>query len=272
MADIPAKILNNDIEIPLIGLGTWKIKGREVSEVIPRAIDMGYRHIDTAEMYGNEEEIGSAIKGFDRETLFITSKVTAQHLEYQQILEACKKSLSSLKTDYLDLYLIHWPNSSIDMEKPMEAFQKLYEDKKILSFGISNFTIRHIKNILPISEKLNLPVTVNQIEFHPLLYEKQLAEFCNANRIAVTAYCPLARGKVLDEPTIKEIAGQKEKSPAQVALRWSFQKGNIIIPKASSRKHLAENLDIFGFALSQEDMDKIDGIGKNERVVARLWD
>jgi diketogulonate reductase-like aldo/keto reductase len=272
MTDIPVKKLNNSVEIPIVGLGTWDIRGSQTEEVLSHAFRLGYRHIDTAEMYGNEREIGAALKTFDREKIFITSKVSPDHLSYQQVLDACERSLEALGTGYIDLYLIHWPNSSIDIRDTMEAFLKLYKDKKIRTFGVSNFTIRHLEKTLPLSEELSLPVSVNQIEFHPLIKEADLLEFCRKNKITVTAYCPLAKGKVLNNPVIKALAGEKRKTPAQISLRWSIQKGNVVIPKASSSEHLAENADVFAFELTPEDMDRIDGIEGNVRIVSRMWD
>ncbi len=272
MTDIPVKRLNNSVEIPVVGLGTWDIRGSQTSGVLSQAFNLGYRHIDTAEMYGNEKEIGTALKIIDRGKVFITSKVSPAHLNYQQVLDACERTLSALGTGYLDLYLIHWPNSSIDIKETMEAFLKLYKEKKIRTFGVSNFTIRHLEKTLPLSEELSLPVSINQIEFHPLIKESDLFEFCRENNITVTAYCPLAKGRVLNNPVIKELAGKKGKTPAQISLKWSVQKGNVVIPKASSHGHLAENTDIFGFELTPEEMDKIDSIKENIRMVSRMSD
>ena len=257
--------LNNKTEIPEIGLGTWKLKGYECIGAVRKALEIGYRHIDTAEIYTNEEEIGEAIKGFLRDKLFITSKVWPNQLNHDRVLKSCEMSLKKLRTDYIDLYLIHWPDKYLDIKDILKAFKFLYDQGKIKAFGVSNFTINHIKDTLKIADRLNLPITVNQVEFHPLLYQRELLDFCKKNNIVITAYSPIAKGRVIENGVIKEIARNYNKTTAQVSLRWLLDKGTVVIPKAKSEKHLAENLDV-DFKLSEEDNKKIDNININQRL------
>lgn len=253
--------MNNGAEIPILGLGTWNLKGESGKEAVKKAIELGYRHIDTAEMYGNETEIGEAVKGFNREELFIVSKFSPNRITKEEIISACEASLSRLKTDYLDLYLLHWPSSRIDFEEVMSALKELNNQGKIKAAGVSNFSIEDLRKILPIAERYNLLITNNQVEFNPFNYDDRLLSFCKRKGIALTAYSPLGQGKILDEPVIEEVARRYGKTPAQIILRWAIQKGTAAIPKAGSQSHLRENLDIFDFGLDKEDMEKLDDLG-----------
>lgn len=263
----PSKtVLNNKTEIPSIGLGTWELNGSQCIHVVKKSLELGYRHMDTAEMYMNESEIGIAIKNFPREKLFITSKVWPEGLDYYKVLAACEQSLAKLETHYLNLYLIHWPNKVLNYEEILKAFKLLYQKGKIKAFGVSNFTINHLKDIIPICKKLNLPLTVNQVEFHPLLYQKELLEFCKKNKIIITAYSPLARGKITENEIIKEIAEKYDKTPSQISLKWLLQKEMVVIPKASSEEHLKQNLEL-DLKLNKEDVNKIDNIKEKTRII-----
>ncbi len=264
---IPRIKLNNNIEMPIIGLGTWKLRNQKCINVVKKALELGYNHLDTAEMYLNESEIGQSIKGFNRERLFITSKVTPEDLDYFRVIGACEQSLARLETPYLDLYLIHWPNKYLDMNNILKAFKELYDEGKIKSFGVSNFTIHHLKDTFKITKELGLPVSVNQVEFHPMLYQKELLDFCKENNIVITSYSPLARGKVFEEPILNNIAKKYNKTAGQIALRWLLEKGTIVIPKASSETHLKENLEILNFKLNQDDIKKIDSIKEKQRLI-----
>ncbi|MBU5687906.1 MAG: aldo/keto reductase [Candidatus Aenigmarchaeota archaeon] len=254
--------LSSGYEMPFIGLGTWQLEGRKCREIVAKAIELGYRHIDTAEAYGNQKEIGKAIKG-KREQLFITSKVWFEHLHYQDVLEACEQTLKELKTDYLDLYLIHWPNRSVAIEETMKAMKKLLDDGLIRNIGVSNFTINHLKDAL----KTKVKIVANQVEFHPYLYQEKLLEFCRQNGIAIIAYSPLGRGNILKDDVLVRIARKHNKTTAQVCLRWLYQKGIAAIPKSSSVERLKENIDIFDFSLDQKDVKEIDGLNRNIRFV-----
>lgn len=256
--------LSDGNRIPVLGLGTWELLGDECKEAIRMALNLGYRHIDTAEIYGNQKEIGIAIKKFDRKKIFITSKVWRENLHYDNVIKSCNETLKDLQTDYLDLYLIHWPNRNIPLKETFKALEKLVDEGKIKSIGVSNFTINHLKDALKVAK---LPIIVNQIEFHPYLYQRDLLEFCNKNKIVITAYSPLGRGRLLSDKTILKIANKHEKTPAQICLRWELEKGIVVIPKASSEKHLKENMDIFDWKLDKEDINEIDSIGVQKRFV-----
>ncbi len=261
---IPVKKLADGNEIPKIGLGTWKLRGRECAETVEAALEIGYNHIDTAEMYGNESVIGEVIEDHDRENLFITSKVWPTNLRHDDVIESCKSSLESLGTSYLDLYLIHWPNESIPLSETIRAMEELHDDGKVRSIGVSNFTAPQVKEAIEIAD---IPITVNQVEFHPLLYQEELQEFCKNQEVSIISYAPLARTKAFDEPIVRELARKYEKSPAQIVLRWGIQVGAIVIPKASSRKHLKENIRVFGWELDRGDVEKINGIKTEKRLV-----
>ena len=260
--------LNNNTKIPAIGFGTWQLTGDDCLNAIKIALEAGYRHIDTAELYHNEEEIGIAIKesNISREEIFITSKAWQSELNYDRVIKACEISLRKLQTDYLDLYLIHWPDKYLNMEDILRAFKELYDQGKIKAFGVSNFTINHIKDTLKIADEMNLPITMNQVEFHPLFYQKELLEFCNEKNIKITAYSPLGQGDVFKNSTLIEIAKKYDKNPGQVALKWLLQKGMVIIPRSSKESHIKNNFDL-KFNLSEEDINKIDSIKIHERLV-----
>ncbi|MFW6149351.1 MAG: aldo/keto reductase [Atribacterota bacterium] len=259
--------LNNKKEIPILGLGTWRLSGGETTKVVKMALQMGYNHIDTAEMYGNEKEIGDAIKEVDRAKLFLTSKVWYDNLHYQDVISACKESLKKLGTNYLDLYLIHWPNPSVDMKETFQALKELYSEGKVKAVGVSNFTIKNLKLALDVCQSISLPITVNQVEFHPFLYQESLLNFCRENHISLTAYRPIAKGLVNDNLIIRQIAQKYQKSPAQITLRWLTQQDIITIPKASSEEHLRENINIFDFELDNLDIEKIKKVNQNKRMV-----
>ncbi|MBD3313796.1 aldo/keto reductase [Candidatus Woesearchaeota archaeon] len=256
--------LKSGNEIPLIGLGTWQMTGQECVETIKKAIDIGYIHIDTAEAYRNQKEIGRALKesGADRSKLFITSKVWLENLKHDDVIEACEQTLSDLGTDYLDLYLVHWPNKSIHMEETFKALNEIYNQGKIKSIGVSNFTIAHLREAMQHAE-----ISMNQIEVHPHFYQDELISFCKDNGIAVTAYSPLGRGDELSDPVLEKIGDNHSKSAAQVCLRWLLQKGLVAIPKSTDDKHLKSNLQMFDWELTEDEMSEIDGLNKGERII-----
>ena len=264
---IPSIKLNNGIAMPQLGLGTWNLQGKEALQAVTQALEQGYRHIDTAEAYYNEMEIGKAIKKIPREELFITSKISPQDLDYYRVLAACEESLAKLETEYLDQYLLHWPQHHLPYMEIFKACKKLYDDGKIKSFGVSNATIHHLMDFLAITQKLKLPLSVNQVEFHPLLNQHELAQFCKNENITIVAYSPLARGQLTDNPLLKEIGKAHNKNANQVALRWLVQQGFVVIPKASSIKHLNENMQIFDFVLTDEELKKINALNMFESLV-----
>ena len=258
--------LNNKTQIPSIGLGTWQLSRNECLNTVKKALELGYKHIDTAEAYANETEVGEAIRNFNREDVFITTNVWQSNLTPDRVLKACEISLLKLGTDYIDLYLMHWPDKYLNMKEILKAFNLLYQQGKIKAFGVSNFTINHLKDTLVITEELDLPISVNQVEFHPLLYQEELLDFCKEKNIIITAYSPLAQGEIFKNQTLKEIANKYNKTAGQIALKWLLEKNIIVIPKTSSASHLQENLNL-NFELAKEDIEKIDKLNKNQRIV-----
>lgn len=263
LADVPTITLKSGVEMPLIGAGTWSLDPEEARKSVKTALELGYNHIDTAEGYQNEEGIGKAIEDHERSELFITSKVLPSNLHYESVLESCEKSLEKLGTDYLDLYLIHWPNEAISIRETMQAMKKLHDEEKVKSVGVSNFSKYQLRVTLKVSK---VPISVNQVEFHPWLYQKRLLDYCRKNNIAVTASAPLGRTKVLKDDLIQELAEKYDKTPAQIILRWDVQKGIVTIPRSTSRQHMKENIRIFDWELNSEDMKKLDENPRHERI------
>ncbi|MHA2036492.1 MAG: aldo/keto reductase [Promethearchaeota archaeon] len=257
--------LNNGAKIPYLGLGTWDLRGREAYRAVLWSFDLGYRLIDTAALYGNETEIGEAIKDtiIPREELFLTTKVWNTDQGYNRALNAFEKSLKRLKVDYVDLYLIHWPVSGLRNET-WKALEKIYESGKTRAIGVSNFTIRHLKEIIETSETIP---TVNQIEFSPFLFQEELMQFCKSHEIVVEAYTPLTRGRKFDNETVKTLANKYNKSPAQVLIRWGLQHDIIEIPKSGNKQHLRENAEVFDFTLNKEEMLQLNGLNEDYRLV-----
>lgn len=256
--------LGSGHRIPVLGLGTWQLTGSLCEKIVRKAIELGYRHIDTAEIYGNEGDVGRAIKGFDRSDLFLVSKVWASNLRWDDVIKACEASLKLLGISYLDMYLIHWPNDRIPIEETMGAMEELVKKGMVRSIGISNYDIERSRKAIEASKE---PISVNQVEFHPHLYQRDLLGFCKKNGIALTAYSPLARTKVLGDEVLKGIADGHGKTAAQVSLRWLIQHGIVVIPKSSSVEHLRENMEIFDWNLSKNEMEDIDSIKVFKRQV-----
>jgi diketogulonate reductase-like aldo/keto reductase len=260
---IPTRKLKTGDEIPVIAYGTWDIAEENVGEKVEIALKTGYNHIDTAEGYHNEAGIGEVLADYDREDLFITSKVLPSNLNYESVIKACKRSLEKLGTDYLDLYLIHWPNPAISLRETLQAMKYLVDEGMVKNIGVSNFSVYQLKVALKITP---VPITVNQVEFHPWLYQKELLEVCDQNDVVIEASAPLARTEVLSDETILELADKYDKSPAQIVLKWELQKGIVPLPKSKSRDHIIENLELFNWDLATEDMKKIDNIDQEKRV------
>ena len=234
---IPTRKLKTGYEMPAIAYGTWDIAEENVGEKVEIALKSGYNHIDTAEGYHNEAGIGEVLENYDREELFITSKVLPSNLNYESVIKACERSLEKLGTDYLDLYLIHWPNPAISLRETLQAMKYLYDKGMIKNVGVSNFSVYQLNVALKITP---VPITVNQVEFHPWLYQKDLLEVCQENDVVVEASAPLARTEVLKDETILEIADKYDKSPAQIVLKWELQKGIVPLPKSKSKGHIEE--------------------------------
>lgn len=265
--------LNNGVEIPRLGFGTWKLKGKGVLKPITWALEEGFRHIDTAKLYGNEKYIGKALKisEIPREELFITSKVWDTDQGFEKTQKAFNKSLEKLDLEYLDLYLIHWPREL--RNETWRALEKIYKEEKVKAIGVANFWTHHLKELL---EKFDIVPAVNQIELHPFVYEedKELIEFCEKNNIQIEAYSPLMHGKKLDYPLLRTIAEKYNKSTVQILIRWSLQHEYVCIPKSGNKEHIKENANVFDFALSEEDMEKIDSIDEKFRNLydTSTWD
>ncbi|MDZ5474008.1 aldo/keto reductase [Bacillus sp. 31A1R] len=257
--------LHNGVKMPWFGLGVFKVQeGEEVVESVKAAIRNGYKSIDTAAVYKNEEGVGQAIKdsGVPREELFITTKVWNSDQGYENTLQAFETSLEKLGLDYLDLYLIHWPVAG-KYKDTWKALEKLYKDGRVKAIGVSNFHVHHLEDLLSIAE---IKPMVNQIEYHPHLTQKEVHDFCKKEGIQLEAWSPLKQGVLLDEPVIVEIAEKHQKSPAQIILRWDLQNEVVTIPKSIKETRIIENADIFDFELTSEDMEKISSLNKNERI------
>lgn len=258
--------LNNGIFIPSVGFGTWQTPDGETAvSAVKAALEAGYRHIDTAAIYRNEESVGQAIResGIDRSEIFVTSKVWNKCRGYDNTMSAFERSLSKLGLDYLDLYLIHWPASPSKFDNWKElnlgtwkAMTELYKAGKIKAIGVSNFLPHHLE---PLMESEIVPM-VDQIEFHPGYMQKEAVEYCKANGIAVEAWSPLGTGKMLSNETLMRIADKYERSVAQICIRWCLQNGTIPLPKSVTPSRIKENLNVFDFIISDEDMAVIDSM------------
>lgn len=256
--------LNNGVKMPGFGLGVYKIEnGNDVIQSVKAAISHGYRSIDTASFYDNEEGVAQGIKesNVPRDEIFVTSKVWNDDQGYENTLASFETSLKKLDLEYLDLYLIHWPVKGL-FKETWKALEKLYSDGKVRAIGVSNFHVHHLEAIL--SDCKVKPV-VNQVEYHPHLTQIELQGYCKKENIQLEAWSPLKRGALLDEPTIKGIAERHNKSVAQVILRWDLQNDVITIPKSVKEHRIIENADIFDFLLTDEEMRKINDLNINDR-------
>ncbi|NLG16041.1 MAG: aldo/keto reductase [Fibrobacter sp.] len=262
--------LKSGYEIPVLGLGTWNLTGRECYNAVMTALEAGYTHIDTGSAYENENDIGQALRdsGINRSKLFLTTKAWYQKLNFRDVIDQCSISLDKLRTEYLDLLLIHWPNKFIPISETLKAFEKLVEEKRVRSIGVSNFSIRHLQEALKVS---GLPICNNQVEFHPFFYQPKLLHFCKEQQIIITAYSPLGHGKVFKSEALREIGKKKECSPGQIALAWALQKGTVVIPKASTEEHIYANLEAISISLSPEEMSLIDALSDQKRLSAPSW-
>jgi len=258
--------LNNGVRIPQLGLGVYKVLNEEVTDVVTHALNVGYRSIDTAQFYENEEGVGKAIEKSEipREELFITTKVWNSHHGYDKTLEAFEESMEKLKLDYVDLYLIHWPTPMYDQYvETYKALEKLYEDGRVKAIGVSNFHIEHIERLL---DECDIKPVVNQVECHPLFQQKELKAFCEKHHIYIESWSPLARGKAITNESVQALAKKYEKTPAQIILRWHIQEGSIVIPKSVTPSRIRENFQVFDFELDEEAMKQIEKLDSGERT------
>jgi 2,5-diketo-D-gluconate reductase A len=265
-SSVPTITLNDGNTIPQLGFGVFKVDPDKTSRVVSEAFEVGYRHIDTAKIYGNEEGVGHAIKnsGIDRDELFITTKLWNADQGYDSGLEAFEKSLGRLQLDYVDLYLIHWPAPANDnYVDAWKALEKIRESGRAKSIGVSNFTVEHLTRLLA---ETDVVPAVNQIELHPEFQQREITAFGREHGIATEAWSPLAHGALLKDPSVQAIADAHGKSLAQVILRWHIQLGNIIFPKSNSRDRIVENFEIFDFELSDSEQESITALEKDGRV------
>lgn len=250
------------VSIPRLGLGTWPLSGETCARAVKAALDLGYRHVDTAEMYGNEREVGEGLRasGVPREEVFLTSKVWYDHLAPDAMMRAAEGSLARLGVDRLDLYLIHWPSPEIAVRDAVKALCAVHERGLARAIGISNFPVALIEEAVAAA---TVPLAVNQVEYHPYLDQRPVKAALARHGMGLTAYCPLARGKVLEEPVILEIAGRHGATAAAVTLAWLLaQDGVVAIPKSASPERLAENLTALDLSLSAEERAAIDGLAR----------
>jgi 2,5-diketo-D-gluconate reductase A len=265
---VPDVTLNNGRTIPQFGFGVFQIRPADTTAAVAAALEAGYRHIDTAEMYGNEKDVGTAIakSGLDRADVFVTSKLNNGFHRPDDARRAFAESLDALGFDYLDLFLIHWPLPTRyggDYVSTWRTLEEFYRDGRARSIGVSNFQPHHLRRLHGESE---ITPAVNQIEVHPYLTQNDVRVFCAEYQIAIEAWSPLAQGLVLDDPTIVSIAKAVGKTPAQVVLRWHIERGDIVFPKSVTTARIRENIDIFDFELSGEDVEAITALNKNQRT------
>jgi diketogulonate reductase-like aldo/keto reductase len=260
--------LNNGVEMPIFGLGTYQMQnGRETYQAVLYALQIGYRLIDTAKMYENEKDVGEALRksGVPREEVFVTTKLWNSDHGYQSTIDACDRSLKALGLSCIDLYLIHWPVGGLRNET-WKAMEYLLKTEKCRAIGVSNYMIWHLEELLENSSTIP---AVNQVEFSPYLYQKDLLEFCRSHNIQLEAYSPLTQGHKLNDPKLMAIASKYSKTSAQILIRWALQHQVVVIPKSSRKERIRENSEVFDFSISAEDMKVLDSFNQDLRT---SWD
>ncbi len=268
MTEVPNVRLNNGVEIPQLGFGVYQIEPEETVEAVSHALRTGYRHVDTAQMYRNEKEVGQAIaeSGIDPADIFVTTKLANDKHDFDAALAAFDQSLADLRLDRVDLFLIHWPLPTVgdgNYVGTWKALERIYTDGRARSIGVSNFQPHHLRKL---HADAGIRPAVNQIELHPYLTQDELRAFDADHEIATEAWSPIAQGAVLSDPTILELARTYGKTPAQVVLRWHLQLGNIVFPKSVTPGRVRENFDIFDFEISTGDLGLISALNKSERI------
>jgi diketogulonate reductase-like aldo/keto reductase len=260
--------LRGGVEIPLLGLGVYQARpGAETRQAVESALRAGYRHVDTARAYGNEGDVaaGIAASGVPRDRVFVTTKLWNSDHGYDETLRACDDSLARLGMERLDLYLVHWPVQGLRHDT-WRAMERLKADGKVRAIGVSNYTVRHLEELLARARE---PPSVNQVELHPFLQQRELVEFCAANGIAVEAYAPLVKAHRMDHPVLRRVARRHGATPAQVLVRWALEQGFVVLPKSVRPARIQENASVFGFALDREDQAALAGLDDGYRT---SWD
>jgi 2,5-diketo-D-gluconate reductase A len=267
VATVPTIRLNNGVEIPQLGFGVYQVPPEDTADAVATALEIGYRHIDTAEMYGNEKGVGEAVAraGLDRGEVFVTSKLNNGFHRRDDALRAFDQSLGDLGFEYLDLFLIHWPLPGIDVDyiETWKAMEEIYASGRCRAIGVSNFQAHHLRRLF---SQAQVRPAVNQIEVHPYLTQEELRAFDADHEIVTEAWSPIAQGKVLGDPAIVAIAERLGRTPAQVVLRWHVQRGDVVFPKSVSRQRMQENVELFDFELGTEDMATLTGLDRGERT------
>jgi 2,5-diketo-D-gluconate reductase A len=266
MNAVPTIDLNDGRTIPQLGFGVFQIDPAETVEAVSRALDVGYRHIDTAEMYGNEKEVGEAVRGsgLDRSEVFVTSKLNNGFHRPDDARRAFDRSLNDLGFDYVDLFLIHWPLPTLydgDYVSTWRTLEEFQRDGRARSIGVSNFQVDHLRRL---AAETGVVPAVNQIELHPYLLNEEVRAYGEAHGIATQAWSPIAQGEVLDDPAITAIADRLDRSPAQVVLRWHIQRGSIVFPKSTTPARIKENFELFDFRLEPDDVETIAALDRGE--------
>lgn len=265
MSDVPMIMLNNGVEIPQMGLGTYQIAQADARKATLVALEAGYRHIDTAQMYGNEKGVGQAVRDFeaDRSDIFVTSKLNNGFHAYDDALKAFDRTLDDLGFEYLDLFLIHWPLAMVsDFVETWRAMEEIARSGLCRAIGVSNFQPHHLQRLI---DETEMVPTINQIEIHPYFAQNALRDVNAQHDIATEAWSPIAQGRVLDDPTLAAIGEAHGKSSAQVALRWHIERGDIIFPKSAKPDRMAANMNIFDFELGADEMARIDALDRGQR-------
>jgi diketogulonate reductase-like aldo/keto reductase len=255
--------------IPVVGLGTWTLRGRDCAKLVKAAVEVGYRHIDTAQMYDNECAVGDGVRAADARDVFITTKVQPENLKPRDVERSVKASLAALRLDAIDLLLIHWPNPAVPLADTLGAMTRLKQAGIVRHIGVSNFTVSLIEEAVKVSPE---PVVCNQIECHPFLDQSRVIAACRKHGIAVVAYSPIARGSADGNAVLTRIGKAQGKSAAQVSLRWLVQQGIAVIPRTSKPARLRENIDLFDFMLTPAEMSEIAALsGHQRRIVDWSW-
>ncbi|WP_251341473.1 aldo/keto reductase [Haloplanus halophilus] len=263
MTSVPTRTLPSGDELPRLGFGTWDLHGETAEEAVRTALDAGYTHVDTAEGYGNEAAVGAGLADADRDDLFLTSKVLPSNLGYESLIEACEASLDRLGVEYLDLYLIHWPNPAVSLRESLDAMATLHDRGLVRNVGVSNFSAYQLGCAQRVTD---VPIAVNQIEFHPWFQRPALVDYCRETDVAVEAAAPLARTEIFDDEVVQDLAATYDRSPAAVVLRWALQRGVTVVPKSSTPAHIRANADVLDWELDEDDLARLDDRDRNHPV------